>query len=386
MTKREDLRQILSPFLDRNLGFPLRPKLIPDLCSFSMPDGLGLQVRGSEKNFVLRGRLVETVMPWALLAVDGHSTIEELLRRRPADISAEDAAQAIFLAFRRGLLQDSENYEEPAQIPADATVKRQLLFWGRNLGSTRFNSTSGQVQSKLSGKKLVLIADGFLGAATFDILVRSCYTDIVLLEWASDQFLADTFSNTDFSNNLKMESLGRSLDQTAKRLRHWLPASDLLITATRNAPQLLFELINRECLAYQRKWLRGNDNGSSIEIGPYVDPFYSPCFACMIARQSCAIDQAIEEELYQVRLAETPGAEQLVGETIACASIGAGFLSAEATRILTEIHLPAFDGAVLSITNGGALDLNHFKRVPRCPECYKGGRCSISEQTLHVTI
>jgi len=382
MSETEKLDNIMAPFRDRNLRFPTHPQLVPDLYCFDMPDGLGIQLRGGEKTFVVRGSLAEVAIPWILRTVDGKSTVAELLTRCPVGLTAEDAARALFLAFRRGIIQAPE----PGIPEPDSTLKRQMLFWGRNLGGTRINASSQEVQDKLGAGKILLLGDGLFGAMTCDLLTRSGCTDIVLLDWSNEEQLKEMFSHPDLPFKLTIETVGKSIDKAIQRLRVWTPEIDLIVTATRNAPQQLFEEINRVCLDNQCKWLRANDTASSIEIGPYIEPFSSPCFACLIARQSCASEQAIEEELYQEHLAEASVTGALAGESLAGAATAAGFVSSEVVRILTGIYQPQFDGSVLTVSNAGALSLNRFRRVPLCPDCYKGERTRLSEQTLPITV
>jgi hypothetical protein len=49
---------------DRNLRFPARPRFIPDLSIFSMPDGLGIQIRGAEMPVLLRGGGLMPLFPF----------------------------------------------------------------------------------------------------------------------------------------------------------------------------------------------------------------------------------------------------------------------------------------------------------------------------------
>lgn len=375
--------EVLQPFKDRNLRFPSRPQLVPDLHCFDMPDGLGIQVRGGEQTFVLRGPLVESVIPWVMKAVDGNRTVEELIANRPETISASEASQALLIVFKRGLIQEAEG----KPVPEDGFLAKQKLFLGRNLGTTRKNANSEEAVAKIANKNVLLLGSGLFGALTLEAFLRSGCQNIVSLDWEADEFLTSAYPQEQFGSVIvERKTLGQSIDKAAKELRHAVAAVDMVVTATRNAPQQLFEIINQICIEHQRKWIRANDTSDGIEIGPYVEPFYSACFSCMIARQACSLDQAIEEELYQQHIAEKPVLDALKGESIAAATAAAGHLCGEVIRVLTEIHKPAMEGTVLTIGVNGGTSTHRFRRVPRCVDCYKGGRLKASEQTLSLTI
>lgn len=377
--------EVLQPFRDRNLRFPTKPELVPDLHFFDMPDGLGLQIRGGEQTIVLRGPLVESVLPWVLESIDGNKTVEELIAQRPKTISAQEAAQGLLIAFKRGLIQAAKS-NETEQSCHDAFVAKQKLFFARNIGSTRCNSNANEAQTRVASKKVLLLGNGLFGAFTLEALIRSGCQNIVLLDWGADEFLFKAFPAKEFESVLESKTLDQSFEDATKALRQLVPAVDLVVTATRNAPQQLFEFINQVCIENQRKWIRGNDTADGVEIGPYVEPYYSACFTCMIARQACSLEQAIEEELYQEHIANNPVTDSLNGESIATASAAAGHLVSEVVRVLTEIHKPTLDGSVLSIGANGAINTHRFRRVPRCSDCYNGGRMKVSEQTLSLSV
>lgn len=377
--------EVLQPFQDRNLRFPTNPQLVPDLHFFDMPDGLGLQIRGGEQTIVLRGPLVELVVPWVLESVDGTKTVEELIASRPKTISAQEAAQGLLIAFKRGLIQKAEGAKS-ASSSDDPFADKQKTFFARNIGSTRSNANSEEAQARVASKRVLLLGNGLLGALTLEALIRSGCRNVVLFDWGVDEFLSSAFPAKEFEAVQETKSLNQSLELASKELRQAVPTVDLVVTATRNAPQSLFEFINQLCIENQRKWLRGNDTTDGVEVGPFVEPFYSACFTCMIARQACSLEQAIEEELYQDHISGEPVTDKLHGESIATSSAAAGHLSGEVIRVLTEIHKPTLDGTVLSIGVNGNLSTHRFKRVPRCSDCYNGGRMKISEQSLSLTV
>src|SRR5271168_4287799 len=135
MDDSQQLKDALSPLLDRNLRFPTRPKIVSDLHFFDMPDGLGVQIRGLEKPVILRGELAEDIIAWLLDSLDGTRDREEIIKRRPPNCSMESAVEALLLVFRKGLIHEAEEQIIRTETKADhdEVLHRQLLFWGRQV-------------------------------------------------------------------------------------------------------------------------------------------------------------------------------------------------------------------------------------------------------------
>ncbi|CAN5460516.1 hypothetical protein BH10CYA1_BH10CYA1_27670 [soil metagenome] len=378
MSEHPDIMTALAPFADRNLQFPNKPKIVDDLTIFPMPDGLGAQVRGLDKTIIFRGKLVDTAIKWLLSSLNGTLTPEEIVTSRPAACSPADIAEALLLLFRKGVICETASAEANAGVKADDEImRRQILFWGRQVGATRSNKNGEQTLQKLRNQKIVLLGNGLFGAAAYDLLTRSGCEIEAVLDWNSDRFLSQSIVE------LKPKVL-RSLDDSQSgaeaALNEWLPVADLLVTALRNTPSSLLESVNRLCIRHDCKWLHGHDNSSTVEIGPSIDPYATGCYSCMRIRQTSTHDYAIEEAMYDAQLNQKQSGDEPLGESIASATLAASILCEEAIRILTIIQIPAYHNAVLTLTRDGAFELNRFKRLPKCPDCYRGKHASFVEK------
>jgi bacteriocin biosynthesis cyclodehydratase domain-containing protein len=357
---------------DRNLRFPRRPRLAPDLALFAMPDGLGYQVRGGEADVLIRGAVAERVLPWLLGALDGKATGEEILAARPPGVSEADASDALLLLLRKGLLVDADAAGADAPAPADPVVARQQLFFGRKLGVTRLQPSGEAAQRALAEARIVLVGDGLFGAAAFDLLQRSGCRHLSPLDWEGGGLLSEAVRSSPLAGDGgEAESLGRDLDRLGAALATRLPASDLVVTATRNAPDAFFRLVNERALLERRRWLRGDETSSAIEIGPFVNGLDSPCYTCLLLRLRGAAAFPVEDQLQQQEL-ERAGPQGLAGEALAHATAGAALLAAEAVRIVTRIAPPWTAGAVISLGFERGFERHAFARVPRCPDCHRG--------------
>jgi len=366
------MADVLAPLRDPNLRFPARPCLVADLKVFAMPDGLGLQIRGAERPVVLRGRRVGAAVDYLLPRLDGSSSAEELLTGLPPDLTAELVVQALSLLHSKGLLSDPE----PA-LPAghDPVLERQHLFWGRQLDITRSARTAAEVQRRIGAARLTLVGTGLFGVAVYDLLTRSGCHDVLVIDWNDEGLLLDSVSDSPVPPRAAVHLPTTSVDAAAAHVRRGAEASDLVVTATCEAPAALFRAINRISIARRLPWIRANATGSLVEIGPYVTPGESACFACLELREASMQDLAIEEGLYQDHLAEERDAADRVprGEAVWSAALAAGVLVAEVVRLMTGIAPPTLLGSVVQLSPVvGSFRTNTFLRVPRCPECYRG--------------
>ncbi len=358
---------------DRSVRFPQKPKLVGDLIVFQMPDGLGMQFRGIHAPVVIRGALADKVLPWLMPLLDGTKDVGEILASCPSDVKAPEVAAVLKGLYVKGLIgaADAVSDLRPAgTVAPDGAMHRQLLFFGRQLGLTRANETASEVVEKLAAARIALLADGMLGVAACDILRRSGCANLEIFDLSDDGHVESALRGELECRAVAAGASGRQA--LGRHLLDVVPQSDLVIAVLGNASRSLFELVNETCLRYETDWLRACDDGSTIEVGPYVKPHDSPCYMCMIIREIAVVENAIEEELYQKALDEGAIAARIRGESVAMATLAASYLCTETTRVLTGIARPALSGAVIRFSFDGTIEQSRFMRVPRCPGCYRG--------------
>jgi bacteriocin biosynthesis cyclodehydratase domain-containing protein len=368
------VRGLLSRLRDPNTRFPARPRLVPDLQVFRMPDGLGIQFRGGEQPVIVRGHLAEAALDFLLPRLDGSRSLDDFLRAEDSPVPEATLLRALVLLHSKGLLVEEPVASRSAGA-GDETLGRQLLFWGRHLDLTRSTRSADEVQRRLATTSLVLVGTGLFGATTYDLLARSGATGMRVIAWDDDGLIARTLAEGPVPPGELVSPPGTSVDVVAGHLRAWAEDADIVITATRDAPAALCRAVNRICLSRSTRWLRGNADGSRFDIGPFVLPHESGCYRCLELRQASMQDFAIEEHLYQEHLAtEHPAGEWApVGESLWTATLAASFLVGEAIRVATGLAAPTLIDTVLQLSPvSGALQPNHFRRVPRCPDCYRG--------------
>ena len=160
--EKEKLNALRKRFDDPNLRFPERPHFGEDIDIFRMPRGLGMHVRGKEgRPLILRGKESERVVEYLVTVLDGSSTLDDIIKKSPKEISEEALLQALWLLFTEGLLRGPV-YESAQKF--DAVTQRELLYWDANLGSLSTDHTPEQVRQYLQTSHLVLVGTGLFGS------------------------------------------------------------------------------------------------------------------------------------------------------------------------------------------------------------------------------
>jgi len=383
-----ELQTLLGQVRDPNLRFPARPVFVADIDVFEMPDGLGFQFRGGETPVIVRGRTVARVVEFLQATLDGASTVDGILEARPPEIGAVTLLRSLLLLHGKGLLVDGGAGTRAAMEPAlgDQGLGRQLLYWGRHLDVTRSASSSSEVQRRLATADVTIVATGMFGAVTADLLARSGVLHYRVLAWDDDGLLQKTLESAPVPPLELIRIETTAVDSALDVLRLWIAETDLVVTATCDAPNALFRAINNLCLQDRRSWLHGNSDGSAIDLGPLVHPFESSCFTCFELRTRSAQGFAIESELYQARLARerNAGERMPIGEAVWPATLAASILVGETCRVLSGLAPATLVDGVLRLTPvTGLIEQNHVTRVPRCPDCYRG---SLSPHAAEIPV
>jgi bacteriocin biosynthesis cyclodehydratase domain-containing protein len=379
------LRTMLA---DRNLRFPERPCLVADLNIFQMPEGLGVQFRGAESPVIIRGPQAELVLTYLVPALDGSRTLEDLLAQCPQSVPRPTLLRTLALLHTKGLLAGAEAAPLAQEGPqaSDELIHRQLLFWGRKLGITMAVGSAPEIQQRLERAQLVLIGSGLFGATTYDVLRRSGCNHVQALAWDDNGSFAKAVADDPTGAGRLTILPSTVIEEAHSVLQVLIPAVDLVVTATRHAPAEFFALINRICLERSCPWLRGNEDGMEVEIGPYVRPYESACFRCLELRQISMQDFAVEEQLYQRHLAKPrpAGLTLPAAEALPVATLAASLVTMEVVRIITGIAIPTLLNTVMTVNPlTGAYRTNRILRVPRCPECYRGTIAPSAREAVH---
>jgi bacteriocin biosynthesis cyclodehydratase domain-containing protein len=349
---------LLGVLGDPNVRFPARPRLATDLAVFTMPDGLGLQIRGGMVPVAIKGASATEAMRFVLSVADGTLSLDDFLQKRPATLSTESLLRTLWVLHTKGLLVD----ESPSTARDASTAKlREHLFWERRLSVTRSAKYGTEFAERLGVSRVVVVASGLLGVATCELLVASGVGVVDLVVWKDADLLEFYPQGARVADNI--EELKNYLEILAL-------GGDLIVGTTMNAPPKCLHILNDIALTFDIPVLFGNDDGAGIDIGPLVHPYRSACLTCKSLREQSSDEHAIENILYQLDQDKHVEVLNPRGEWIAGAAIGASLLVAEVVRVLTRFAPPTLVNAVLRAdTVNGNWNTNQCTRVPRCPDC-----------------
>lgn len=376
-----EVRRLLAQLYDPNIRFPDRPVFVADLEAFEMPDGLGFQFRGLEAPVIVRGQSAGAVIRHLQDCLNGRMTREEVIRAGPPAVPPAAFLRALLLLHSKGLLVSADaERPRPAQALDAATLNRQLLYWGRHLGITRAAGSAAEIEQRLERARLIVLAGGIFGAVTCDLLSRSGFRSLSVLAWNDDGALERSIRLAPERPAEFFRLPTTALDPALHLLSRWLEGADLLVTATSDAPAILFSGINDLALQRSTPWLYGNADGPALDIGPLVQPYETGCFACLELRRRSARDFAFENEFHEQRLGEERDAAErvLIGEAVWPATLGASMLAGEACRLITGLAPPTLTDTMLHVLPvTGTMERNRFTRVPRCPACFRGAIAAV---------
>lgn len=364
----ERAQNLLSVLADPNLGLPVRPTITPDIAVMTLPDKLGVQIRGLPEPLILRGQVAEAVVHYLLTASDGTRDLRDLVAQRPPMIDDHVVLRIIWLFHSKGVvIHPSGNGDAELAEPE----RRQRLFWGRNLSVTRAHISADDVQAQLETARVVMVAGGLFGAATVDVIQRSGIANLQTVLWQDDPTLFDGVVTSPGSLTVPERTDLVGLSEAVESL---LVEANLLVSATVNASTQLDVSLNSLALDKRVPYLRGALVEDRLDIGPLVLPYESACVECMLAREASVQETPIEEELYQRWRAVPQVATPIppVGEPLYAAAAGAGLMTGEIIRVLTGLRPVAVVNAVRTMSIAtGETTVNRMLRVPRCPRCYR---------------
>ena len=361
---------------DPNFRFPQRPKLPDDVFVYVMPDGLGVQVRGVVEPTIIRGKQAsEAIQFIASISAQGLS-LPEILKSAPTTVRESAILRAFIILHSRGLIVDAAiDGSGPDSGAADTVDGKAALFWSRHLGASGSCASAAVVAQSLASHKVTLFGDGLFGALLLEALVRSGFSNLVVLNWRGCSIIRDAFSSLrpilQHAECIEVASATELRD-----IERDVREPDLLVTALRIPPDDLFEEVNRHCLRNRWRFLMGAETPEYFEIGPFVEPYDSACFTCARLRRRSTMEFPIEERLFQkhwkqeAKGPDTEKAAALNGEATASALVPVGILAMECIRIATTILLPTLLNAQMTFKPlSGELAKNRILRVPRCPDC-----------------
>ncbi|MDJ1132792.1 nitroreductase family protein [Streptomyces iconiensis] len=279
-----DMRRAVSQ--DPQFTAPVRPSLCRGMVVVPFSDGV--LIEGGPSRQVLRGAATRELVPTLLPLLDGTRNVEETAAE--AGVPVPHVEQVVALLYTCGLLEDGEvsgaktpagngqltdgqSAEGPtdresavdgptvngptvngqtASGPAPGGESASSVFWSRSLDSTRVNRSAAQVEERLATARVSVIADGDLGKRLQAGLVATGFAHVTREEGPVPSSGADLV--------VVVGEDGRDDGLTAAE---WC--------AVNGVPLL-------------PGWL----HGTTLDLGPYIDPEFTVTYAEVLHQRAAA--------------------------------------------------------------------------------------------------
>jgi hypothetical protein len=371
-----EIRNVKATLADPDFRFPQHPKLADDTLVYVMPDGLGVQVRGVVEPMIIRGRQASEAIQFISSISAQGLTLDEILNAAPSTVPKIAILRAFVILHSRGLIVDAAADGAGPNSEAALTLEgKAALFWSRHLGISGSCVSAAALGQSVASHTIALLGDGLFCALLLEALIRSGFSNIIVLNWRGCATVRDAFSSIGpllrRGEHIEVDS-AMELSDVLRGTRE----PNLLVTALRIATDDLFEEVNRLCLRNQWPCLKGAETPEYFEIGPFVQPYDSACLTCAHLRRRSAMDFPIEEKLFQDHLkqvARASGASKtgaFNGEATAGALVPVGIMAMECIRIATTISLPTLLNSQITFKPlSGEIAKNRILRLPHCPDC-----------------
>ncbi|MCX4731503.1 nitroreductase family protein [Streptomyces sp. NBC_01363] len=246
LVSAEDMRRAVAQ--DPQFNAPVRPALCRGLVVVPFTDGI--LVEGGPTRQVLRGAATRELIPNLLPLLDGTRDAAEVAGL--ADVPVQHVEQALALLYTCGLLEEGASAGDPAgDTPA-------AVFLSRNLDSTRVNRNASEVLQRLRSTRVTVIGDGETGALLRQSLIAAGFTQV-------SQGSDTPEGEPDF-----VVAVGDGVETDLRAVGRWC--------AARGIPMLPAHL-----------------RGSTLDLGPYIDPAFTVSYDD-VERQRAAATAAKQQD------------------------------------------------------------------------------------------
>ncbi|MEC4020247.1 hypothetical protein [Streptomyces sp. H27-D2] len=226
LVSAEDMRRAVAQ--DPQFNAPVRPALCRGLVV--VPFTGGLLIEGGPTRQVLRGAATRELIPNLLPLLDGTRDAVEVAGE--AGVPVQHVEQALALLYTCGLL------EEGAAAASPAVDTPAAVFLSRNLDSTRVNRNASEVLERLRSTRVAVSCEGETGALLQESLVAAGFAHV---------------------------SQGPGVPEGEP---------DLVVAVGVGAGTDL-RAVGQWCAARGTAMLPAHLLGSTLDLGPYIDPAFT---------------------------------------------------------------------------------------------------------------
>ncbi len=327
---------------------------------------------------------------WHLLGLlDGTRTTQELvaaMQQYDPLVPAADVEETLAVLIENGYLEDAQQQPAPESFSAAEVerYRRNFEFFSY-FNVPPFNSY--EVQERLKRARVTVLGLGGLGSFVALSLAAAGVGDLLLVD-------DDTVELCNLNRQVLYtdDDLGRSKCEAAvKRLTQVNPhiqvhacqvhvsgveearacfaGRDLLICAADRPRIRLYEWLNAAAVAEGVAWLRGANDGMTVNLFLHV-PGKTACFEC---EQIRAYEQHPWYQRYIQYAMEVIGDRTINPCTAPVAGLIGNFAALEAVKYLTGVVQPAvYDRKLVFDLRAMEIFYVPGERMPNCPACGAG--------------
>lgn len=366
------------------LRFPAAPRLVSGIETYKVPQGLGVFIRASGGDFVLRGRNIENVFDLIVnrltFGLDKSLVFVDL----PESVTAQEVANLLWILFQRSLIAETVDSKSAAtnRQTSEDKFRRERWFFDRIIAKTDPLMAPDSLVKRIDHSAVLLVLDGIVGRLALDILIHQgfrhmnvffvdhCETDC---EAFSDCVLiSETNAGSDPLSRIENNNVATAVALSAG-------ACDLLACCGASITEDLVLKLNTLATKVNVPFLPGLIRGDEFSMGPFFDGGGSSCYNCDHLRRRAVNPIALEEELFNQFMAGNLSMShcednrprnyqypELFSNSVAVASS----FSSEIVRIITRYTSPRTISKkfIMNYISGDSR-MAALPKVPGCTHC-----------------
>lgn len=360
---------------------PAKPKIRPYFDIIFVDDRRCQLRAGDDTILVLGGNAVSELLPQLFRCLDGSFTVSGLVEACKDRATEEDLMMVLTQLNEEGILEDA-GVGPPSTITAEELdyYASQLLFF------SHFAGNKYEYQAKLKDSRVAIIGLESLGTTVLSSLARLGIGHIVGIDNRGGYSVVNTHGPSSEAvgpRNSLLSALVSGTNpsvhftaiatelQSEVDVMHAVRDVDIVVVADDRPQPLMYQRINRVCLAQNIPWIiAGSLNSIEGIVGPLFVPHETCCYNCYerrIKSNLAAYEESIAFEDYLKKEQRRPAD---YGHLAPFAAMIGNLVALEIIKHLTQFASPETYGSLFSI-NFLTLrtELHDVLKLPRCSEC-----------------
>lgn len=356
-------------FEDVNVNFPQQPVFINDIELFNIPYGAGIYIKGAVTPIIIKGAKAGKILDFISDCFNRSKTLPEIFREERNDFSLEELILVLKKIHAYGLITDRKNIAREDLPASDSIRQKQLSYWGRKLGANGYLENPAQVQESLQRRSILLIGNDLLFATFLDTLAISGFSriDAVEISYSGNSVVPDNFNC--FVSTRRVSS-GEDYHGLLTHLYDAVDNATFVILALRRYSQKLISDINNICIKKNVEFIPIYEDGSKIEVGPYIIPARSACYSCYDIRKRSIADVGLFDFIINSGPAFSFDESKLQGEDINSYRVVSSYVAIELTKIFSNYATSTLSNSVFRFDPvEGTFSSSSILKAANCTVC-----------------